>query len=435
MPEVSAIPGNKDTFKKISRPNSLGKQMLNEKEKLQEIIRLSSEVTEINDLDLLLEKILAKARTFANADAGSIYIKEGDQLKFSYSQNETLSKKLPSGKKLIYTSFVLPLNNQSIAGYVANTGKILNLSDVYENPSNIPYGFSKNFDLVSHYRSKSMLTVPLKTTRGDIVGVLQMINAQDDEGNIISFSKDDEPLMAHFANTAAIAIERAQMTRAIILRMISMAELRDPRETGSHVNRVASYSVEIFETWAKQQNLSRELIDEKRDVLRLAAMLHDVGKVAISDLILKKPARLNQNEYEVMKRHTFLGARLFANPKSEFDGAALDVALNHHEHWDGTGYPGFLDLFTGQPLAGFDDGNGRPRPKRGEEIPIFGRVVGLADVYDALSSSRSYKESWEEAKVLGIIQQESGKHFDPAMVEAFFSCLEVIHVIKKQYPD
>ena len=107
--------------------------MFNEKEKLQEIIRLSSEVTKINDLDLLLEKILAKARAFVNADAGSIYIREDDQLRFSHSQNETLSKKLPSGKKLIYTSFALPINNHSIAGYVANTGDILNISDVYDN--------------------------------------------------------------------------------------------------------------------------------------------------------------------------------------------------------------------------------------------------------------------------------------------------------------
>jgi len=408
--------------------------MFNEKEKLQEVIRLSSEVTKIKDLDLLLEKILTKARAFVNADAGSIYIREDDQLRFSHSQNDTLSKKLPPGKKLIYTSFVLPINNHSIAGYVANTGDNLNISDVYTIPSYLPYDFSKNFDIVSHYRSKSMLTVPLKTTQGDIAGVLQMINAQDDKGNIISFSKEDETLMSHFANTAAIAIERAQMTRAIILRMISMAELRDPMETGAHVNRVAGYSVEIFDTWAKQQCLLQKTIDEKKDILRLAAMLHDVGKVAISDLILKKPARLNQDEYEIMKQHTFLGARLFANPKSDFDEAALEVALNHHEHWNGKGYPGFLDLLTGKPLPGFNDGE-RPRPKKEEEIPVFGRVVALADVYDALSSCRSYKKSWDEERVIDLIREESGNQFDPAIVEAFFSCLEVIHLIKKQYPD
>ena len=266
--------------------------MLNEKEKLQEIIRVGNEVAEINDLDLLLEKILTKAREFVNADAGSIYIKGEDQLEFSHSQNETLSKKLQPGKKLIYTTFSLPINNNSIAGYVANTGEILNIPDVYEISDDVPYGFSKNFDEVSHYRSKSMLTIPLKTSRGDIVGVIQMINAQDETGTIVSFSRDDEPLIAHFANNAAIAIERAQMTRAIILRMVNMAELRDPKETGAHVNRVAGYAVEIYENWAIRKGYPQESIDKVRDVLRMAAMLHDVGKVAISDVILKNQPNL-----------------------------------------------------------------------------------------------------------------------------------------------
>ena len=407
--------------------------MTDEKKKLQEIIQISSELSSINDLDLLLEKILTKARKFVNADAGSIYIKEDDELKFSHSQNETLSKKLSAGKKLIYTLFALPIDNRSIAGYVANNGGILNIPDVYKMSPGVPYGFSKNFDAVSHYRSQSMLTVPLNS-RGNIVGVLQLINAQDENGGIVTFSKEDEPLITYFANIAAIAIERAQMTRAIILRMISMAELRDPMETGFHVNRVAGYSVELYETWAKKRYFPQKLIDEKRDILRLAAMLHDVGKVAISDLILKKPARLNEDEYEIMKQHAFLGARLFANPKSEFDEAALDVVLNHHERWDGKGYPGFLDPATGKPLPGFNDG-GKPRPKKGEEIPVFGRVVALADVYDALSSARSYKASWEEERVLSLIQDEAGKQFDPTIVEAFFVCLEVIHVVKRQYPD
>ncbi|MBN2469043.1 MAG: HD domain-containing protein [Deltaproteobacteria bacterium] len=407
--------------------------MLNEKEKLEEIIRLGNEVTEIKDLDLLLEKILSKAREIVRADAGSIYVRDEDRLNFTHSQNETLSKKLPPGKKLIYTTFSLPINNNSIAGYVANTGKILNIPDVYELSDDVPYGFSKSFDQLANYRSKSMLTVPFKTSRGDIVGVLQMINAQDERGTIIPFAPGDEPLVAHFANDAAIALERAQMTRAIILRMISMAELRDPKETGAHVNRVAGYSVEIYENWAKRKMISQRTIDDKRDVLRMAAMLHDVGKVAISDLILKKPARLTDEEFQKMKTHTFLGAKLFANPKSDFDEAAAEVALNHHERWDGKGYPGFIDLSTGDPLSGYEIEAGRPRPKKGEEIPLFGRIVALADVYDALSSSRCYKEPWDEGKVLGIITEEAGKHFDPEMVEVFFSCLEVIQNIRNRY--
>jgi HD-GYP domain-containing protein (c-di-GMP phosphodiesterase class II) len=198
---------------------------------------------------------------------------------------------------------------------------------------------------------------------------------------------------------------------------------------------VAGYSVEIYENWAKKKGLPQQEIDKKRDVLRMAAMLHDVGKVAISDLILKKPGRLTDEEFEMMKQHTFLGARLFANPKSDFDEAASGVALNHHARWDGKGYPGYVDPMTGKALSGYEDDGGNPRSMKREEIPVFGRIVALADVYDALSSARCYKEAWDEEKVLSVIKEDAGKHFDPEVVEAFFSCLDMIHNIKQRYPD
>ena len=298
----------------------------------------------------------------------------------------------------------------------------------------VPYGFDSNFDEITRYRSKSMLTVPLKTNRSDIVGVLQMINSKDDDGNVVSFSNKDVPLVAHFANNAAVAVERAQMTRAIILRMISMTQLRDTKETEGHVNRVAGYSVEIYRHWAQMKGLAQDEIDARRDVLRMAAMLHDVGKVAISDLILKKPGSLTLEEYELMKQHTLLGAQLFANPKSELDEAAAEVTLNHHERWDGTGYPGFVDIATGDPLPGYEQEDGSARPKQGEEIPVFGRVVALADVYDALSTERCYKNAWGQEHVLNTIRQEAGKQFDPEMVEVFFNCLDVLHTIRDRYP-
>jgi len=119
-----------------------------------------------------------------------------------------------------------------------------------------------------------------------------------------------------------------------------MAEMRDPKETGAHVNRVASYSIEIYERGQEKEGIDEKEIAGKRDVLRMAAMLHDVGKVAISDVILKKPAKLTEDEYSIMKQHTVLGAELFLNGHSEFDKAAMEVSLNHHERWDGKGYPG-----------------------------------------------------------------------------------------------
>jgi len=409
--------------------------MLTEQQKIDLITQISLDINTVKDLDLLLERILTNSRTFFNADAGSIYLKDGDELRFSYAQNMSLEKRLGPGKKLIYTTFTIPISSTSIAGYVAENCTAVNIPDVYQMSNTVSYTWDSEFDKVSHYTTRSMLTVPMTTHRGEVLGVMQLINAQDDTGAIIPFSRNDESLIMHFATSAALALERAQMTRNIILRMISMAELRDPKETGAHVNRVGAYSVEIYEAWARDRGLSPEEVQQQRDILRMAAMLHDVGKVAISDLILKKPDRLSQNEFETMKSHTYIGAQLFNDIHSDFEEAAAEVALNHHERWDGTGYPGHIDPFTGMPLAGHQGSDGRALSKREHEIPLFGRIVAVADVYDALCSRRSYKEPWNEDRILTEMDSLSGTHFDPELVRAFFSCLDVLKSIAKRYPD
>jgi response regulator RpfG family c-di-GMP phosphodiesterase len=212
-----------------------------------------------------------------------------------------------------------------------------------------------------------------------------------------------------------------------------MAELRDPKETASHVNRVATYAIEIYERWAKRYKLNEKELQNNRDILRMAAMLHDVGKVAISDLILKKPSQFNAQEYEIMKSHTYLGARLFHDKQSLFDEIASIVALTHHENWDGTGYPGYIDIDSGQPLE--KDKYGKAKPRKGEEIPIYGRIVALADVYDALSSKRVYKDAWDEDSVISEIKALSGKKFDPELVDIFLESHDFLKSIKQRYPD
>jgi len=409
--------------------------MLTKQEKIDLITRISLDINKVKDLDLLLESILTNSRTFFNADAGSIYLKHGDKLKFSYAQNATLQKRLGPGKKLIYTTFTIPVNNSSIAGYVAENCESVNIPDVYKMSNTVPYTWDSEFDKVSHYTTRSMLTVPMTTHRGEVLGVMQLINAQDDTGGYIPFSSADESLIMHFATSAALALERAQMTRNIILRMISMAELRDPKETGAHVNRVGAYSVEIYEAWARERGISSEEVQRHRDILRMAAMLHDVGKVAISDLILKKPDRLSAEEFEAIKSHTYIGARLFKDIHSDFEEVAAEVALNHHERWDGTGYPGHIDPITERPLTGHEAGDGSPLPKRENEIPLFGRIVAVADVYDALRSRRSYKEPWDEDRIVSEMHSLSGTHFDPELITAFFSCLDVLKSIAARYPD
>ena len=407
--------------------------MLDNTKKLNEILRLSSELNTVQDLDILLEKILYEARSFVNADAGSIQIKEKDELVFSHAQTDSLQRRLKPGQKRPYISLRTKINTSSISGYVATTGDILNIENAYQIPDDAPYCFNPSNDRNNDYITTSMLTIPLKTIRNEIIGVMQIINKLDKNGNILPFDSEDELYVLHFANTASMILERAQMTRALILRMISMAELRDPKETGSHVNRVATYSVEIFERWALNHRLSKDYMDKSRDILRMAAMLHDVGKVAISDLILKKPGRFTDEEFELMKTHTTHGARLFLHKHSEFDEIAAMVALRHHENWDGSGYPGHIDLETGEPVE--KDSRGRALPLRGEEIPIFGRIVALADVYDALSSKRVYKNAWNEKDVLDEIKNQSGKKFDPELVDIFFDSLDMMRSILLRYPD
>jgi response regulator RpfG family c-di-GMP phosphodiesterase len=157
-------------------------------------------------------------------------------------------------------------------------------------------------------------------------------------------------------------------------------------------------------------------------------MLHDLGKVAISDLILKKPARLDSEEFRTMQYHTIYGARLFQNQASDLDALSAEIALNHHEKWDGTGYPGKIDDIS-QELPPF--GNG----KQGEEIPLAGRIVALADVYDALVTHRAYKGSWSEPTTLDYIKDQSGKHFDPEVVDAFLAIYDVIAAIRDEYQE
>ena len=397
------------------------------KDMLDSLLAVTEDLIQIHDLSALLDKILYEARKFARADAGSIYLVQGDRLRFSYVHNDTLFTSQNSNKYL-YLDYEIPLDQSSLCGYVATTGLPLVIDDAYCIDSKRPYGFNRSYDQSSGYHTRSVLVVPMRTSRGRVVGVLQIINAQDEHGRVGPFSERDRTYVTFFANNAAIAVERAIITRELILRTARMTELRDPKETGAHVNRVGAYSAEIYERWAHDRGIATERIKKDKDLIRVAAMQHDVGKVAISDIILRKPGPLDKCEYETMKYHTIHGARLFQNATSEMDSAALDIVLRHHERWDGRGYPGRLDdVFATDSVMG--------PGLAGEEIPLFARVAALADVYDALISARVYKEAWAEEKVLETIRQESGHQFDPAVVEAFLAIYEVIGSIRGRYPE
>ncbi|MCL2805130.1 MAG: HD domain-containing protein [Treponema sp.] len=404
------------------------------------IIQVDAELNKIQDFDLLLERILFEARKVVNADAGSIYItvptepqEEGNEkLSIKYSQNDTIQKNLPPGQKMIYSIFSVLINERSISGYCALKRQLINIPDMYNIPKEATYSFNSSFDVITGYKTVSSLTIPLIADKR-LMGVIQVLNSKNKKGAIVPFSSDDEILLTHFANNASTVLQRAYITRAMILRMIKMSELRDPKETGTHVNRVAGYSVEIYDRWAYHKKIPEEQREKYRDALKIASMLHDVGKVAISDAILKKPARFTPEEYQIMQNHTVYGASLFNDTSSPVDDLACEIALTHHENWDGTGYPGWVDPHTGATIKA--NAAGKPLGKKETEIPLGGRIVAIADVYDALCSKRVYKEPWTEDDVLNEIRKLSGTKFDPELIEAFFEILPSIKQTREQYPE
>lgn len=378
---------------------------------MERMMSIGNTLINIGDVDILLEQILTEARFFTNADAGSIYTVEGEELAFRHSQNDTIVSR---GGRIPYTRFKIPRNRASISGYVACTGELLNLPDVRNIPENEPYSFDESYDDISDYRTTSCLTLPLVNSRHKVVGVLQLINAKNRDGRFIPFLLETEPLAKYFASMATLALERAMLTRTLLMRMVNMTELRDPKETGPHVNRVGSYSVAIYDSWAEKNGYGTRERVLTRDVLRMAAMLHDLGKTGISDEILKKPEPLSDPERKEMEAHCSIGADILRNCESEFDEMAMDIARSHHENWDGSGYP---------------DG------RQGSEIPFMARITSVADVFDALSSKRVYKEPWPEEKVTREMESMFGTKFDPGLRDHFISQLPVLREIRASYPD
>ena len=400
--------------------------------KLQKILEIEQVLSKIQDTDVLLERLLTEAREIVRADAGSIYICEDDKLRIKYAQNNTEQKKLAAGEKLPFVNFSFPINECSIAGYSVIVSKLINIKDAYLISDDKPYSFNQKSDHITGYRTKSVLTLPL-ISNNKTLGVIQMINALDDDGCIVCFDNDDELFLTHFASAAAQALEKTYLTRSMIMRMIRMAELRDPKETGAHILRVSHYAVEIYDRWAIEHNIDIDERENFRDSLKISAMLHDVGKVGVSDLILKKESSFTEEEFQIMKSHTYIGASLFFDAKSNIDLMARDVAFHHHERWNGTGYPGSVDLSL--VLNDNTTVNFCTKGLVGTDIPFAARIVALADVFDALSSKRVYKKAWAEADVLDEIKKQSGYQFDPEIVDIFFKVIDRIRAIQNSFPD
>lgn len=188
----------------------------------------------------------------------------------------------------------------------------------------------------------------------------------------------------------------------------TMGEIGEKRsnETGNHVRRVAEYSELLA--------LKHGLNPEEAKLLKMASPMHDIGKVAIPDAILNKPDKLDNDEFSIMKTHAQLGFDMLNHSERPILKAAAIVAYEHHEKYNGSGYP---------------------RGLSGKQIHIFGRITAIADVFDALGSDRVYKKAWDDEQIFDLFKRESGQHFDPELVELFFTHLDEFLTIREKYQD
>ncbi len=222
--------------------------------------------------------------------------------------------------------------------------------------------------------------------------------------------REGQRFLAERAQTLAEQVaeqtrEIRERERELTYRLSRAAEFRDP-ETGAHIQRMAHYSHTIAR--------GLDLDPAQCQLILQAAPMHDVGKIGIRDDILLKPGKLTEPEFELMKRHALFGYEILKNSGSEVLQAGAEIARTHHEKYDGSGYPAGL---------------------KGREIPLFGRIVAVADVFDALTSERPYKKIWPLEEAMLYLENGRGKHFDPLCVEAFLAGWEDVLDIRQRFQD
>jgi len=252
--------------------------------------------------------------------------------------------------------------------------------------------FGKIWQGILKNKSKSGKAYWVKTT---------IVPIKDDNNKIVEYMAIRHDITEVFD----LHKEIEETQREVIYRMGEVGETRS-KETGHHVKRVAQYSKDLA--------ILCGLSYEESEILFTASPMHDIGKVGIPDEILKKPGKLTADEFKIMKTHAKIGYNVLKGSKRPVLNAAATVALEHHEKWDGSGYPKGLS---------------------GEDIHIYGRITALADVFDALGSKRVYKDAWEDDRIFALFQEERGKHFDPNLIDLFMDNLDIFLETRNKYKD
>lgn len=271
----------------------------------------------------------------------------------------------------------------------------------------------------THYRNSSVIQQALASKQNVFRDNELVIYCKNPRHSLIfhiegtrPLSQMDTYLLNLFTENIIIALENIRLNelladnqREIIYRIGEIVETRS-KESGLHVKRVALYC----ELFARLLGFA----EEKTELLKRASPLHDIGKIGIPDAILHKPGKLDANEWEIMKTHAQIGYDMLSGSDIELFQVASQIALNHHEKWDGSGYPQGL---------------------MGHTIPLEGRITALVDVFDALGSDRCYKRAWPLDKILILIREEKGRHFDPELVELMLANLDDFLAIRDTYRD
>lgn len=388
---------------------------------LDAVLRICASVTAPRPLPEILENLLSETRAILNADGGSIYLSHDERLRLvvrqapgaacdvTHPHNLGALVGRPLDRWIIVPDPAIG-PEAAAAAEVARNGHPLNIVDIYRLPSDSPFRAGADASAGAEYRAVSLLGVPMSDRDGNIVGVIELLNRRNGTGEITGFTERDVEALASLAAVAAIAVHNAELHDQLhrsqldtILRLASAAEFRDG-DTGDHIRRMSCYCEAVARQLGYPQEWCRLIL--------FASPMHDVGKLGIPDSILKKPGALTPDERAVMERHTIIGGQLLSGADNDILSMAERIALTHHERWDGRGYPNGL---------------------AGDAIAPEGRIAAVADVFDALTNKRIYKPAFPFEEAFSLVQSERGKHFDPAVVDAFFSARGEIEAIYDAY--
>jgi HD-GYP domain-containing protein (c-di-GMP phosphodiesterase class II) len=378
-------------FKNDPIPSFHPQNELQSEELLAVIFEYMGKITAETDLDKLLMILADLGKSLVLADRCTVWLHN--------PETHQLWTIVAHGIERV----IIP-EKSGFIGHSFSTGESIIVKDAYEDAR-----FNEAIDRSTGYRTKSVLCIPFRNSEGVVIGAFQAINKMTVSEIFTERDKEVLTLAASYSGksleSSILRNELIETQREMIETMGEIGESRS-QETGHHVKRVAKYSYELAKLAGLSESQSR--------LLKLASPMHDIGKVAIPDTILLKPGPLSKEEFDLMKTHTSIGYHVFKHSSRQLLRTAAIIAHEHHEKWDGTGYPNGL---------------------KEQEIHIFGRITAIADVFDALSSERVYKKAWSMEEIMTYLLEQRGKHFDPSLIDLFLQNIDTFIDIRHEYAE